>query len=228
MVTNKLHTPPIVFPNLIGNPINALNNLKQVLKTVAFTSLESGAIATALAANEARYSNIEDEPDIVDYNKAYGVYFKNMPNYGQLELGNVDPSAGNDYTGIDGNTYTFSNIVFPAALVTAQQPKRIVKTQIQGRDGAIKEYIGMNDWNITINAVVTMPANIAPIDFLNAMNKMLVAPVPIPVTNYYLNNLNIHWVVIEDIQLNQVEGEYSAQSVNITCCSDIPLENFLP
>ena len=228
MVTNKLHTPPIIFPKLAGSPINALNNLRQVLKTATFTATERTAIVAALVANEAKFGNVADEPDIVDYSKTYGVYFTNMPNYGQLELGNVDQSAGNDYTGIDGNTYTFSNIVFPAALVTAQQPKRIVKTQIQGRDGAIKEYIGMNDWNITINAVVTMPANIAPVDFLNAMNKMLVAPVPIPVTNYYLNNLNIHWVVIEDIQLNQVEGEYSVQSVNITCCSDIPLENFLP
>lgn len=179
------------------------------------------------ATSLAGYS--PDTSEFFDPTKSFGVLL-NSPSYGTLELGNTDlhVASGNSYTGIDGKSYTFQNIVFPVAIVDAKQNKNIIKTKITGRDGEIKEYIGMNDWSITISSVVDMPPDEAPMAFLQAFLQMLTAQVTIPVKNYYLNALGISHMVIEDVELGQAEGGYSSQPIKITACSDNPLTDFLP
>lgn len=229
--THKLTSkqPLVMKVPVFGSLQNAVNSFSFIIPRALRSVLDIAAIKTAFAANDAMVGEYDpDTPDVIDYSKVFGQVFANMPIYGSLELGNVDPNSGNEYTGIDGNEYAFSNIIFPIAIVQAVQPKRIVKTDIQGLDGSIKEYIGMGDWQVTINAIVNMPADQAPIDFLNAIADIIKAPVPIPVTNYYLNELGITYLVIEDVNLSQVEGEYSNQNIVITACSDTPLTEFLP
>lgn len=230
--TNKLTSkqPPLALKApVFGSVQNAINSFSFIIPRALRSVMDITAIKSAFAANDAMNGGYDpDSPEVIDFSKVFGQVFANMPIYGSLEFGNVEPDGSNEYTGIDGNTYTFSNIIFPIAIVQAVQPKRIVKTDIQGLDGSIKEYIGMGDWDVTINAIVNMPADQAPIDFLNAINEIIKAPVPIPVTNYYLNNLGITYLVIEDVNLSQVEGEYSNQSIVITACSDVPLLDFLP
>ena len=119
-------------------------------------------------------------------------------------------------------------MIFAVAIIDAKQTKNIVKTKITGRDGEVKEYIGMNDWSITISSVIDMPPDQAPLSFLQAFIQMLTAQVTIPVKNYYLNALGISNIVIEDVDLGQVEGGYSSQPIKITACSDVPLTDFLP
>lgn len=229
-----LKTPPSPF--ILNNPItgSGQNVLNQLQFFFPVASAQAGLIIgtkVAFAANDAKSLDIYNPNTVEFYDpaKTFGLIL-NKPSYGLLELGNTDPHVqnGNQYTGIDGNSYTFQNIVFGVAIVDAKQTKNIIKTKITGRDGEIKEYIGMNDWVITINSVIDMPADQAPLPFLQAFLLMLTAPVTIPVKNYYLNAIGISHVVIEDIELGQAEGRYSSQPITITCSSDIPLTDFLP
>lgn len=246
--TGALVIPQQPFKNLnriTGNQQNGINDLTFLFPRLAVRAVQEGALLASFAVLKAR-ANIKanrpnhvildqptidraDDGEIPDLNKIYGVVL-NVPVYGWIEFGNVDPQnqSGNNYTGIDGVSYTFPNIVLPIAIITVTQPTNIVKTRITGRSGSIKQYIGSDDKNITINSVINMPNDQAPTEFLQALQQMKDAPVAIPVTNYFLNALNINYIVIEDISTPQEEGGYSNQSLTITACSDIPLATILP
>ncbi len=248
MQTNPLQIPGSTF--ILNNPItgsgqNVLDSLQFYFPAAAaqagltVATIEGFAANTAkdLAtppkrkpANLAQFSNYKW--DNYDYfvPKNYLGSLLNCPTYGTLEFGNIDAASsnGNTYTGIDGKQYTFQNMIFAVAIIDAKQTKNIVKTKITGRDGEVKEYIGMNDWAITISSVIDLPPDQAPLSFLQAFIQMLTAQVTIPVKNYYLNALGISNIVIEDVDLGQVEGGYSSQPIKITACSDVPLTDFLP
>ena len=216
---------------LTGSGQNVLNALQFFFPAAASQAGLTIATKVGFAANEewSFYDYLPNEAEHFDPTKAYGATL-NKPTYGILELGTTDASVttGNQYTANDGKTRNFYNIVFPIAIIDARQSKNIVKTKITGRDGSIKEYIGMNDWAITIKSVVDMPADQAPLYFLQSFLQMLIAGVSIPVKNYYLNALGISNIVIEDVDLGQAEGGYSSQPITITCVSDVPLSSFLP
>lgn len=116
------------------------------------------------------------------------------------------------------------NFKTASVLMTVSQGKKIIKTEIQGRDGTVKEYIGMDDFQIQINGIITGPNGHYPIDEVASLKQILDAPIPIPVASTYLNNIGINLIVIEGYELAQEAGGYSYQTFSITCCSDVPQE----
>ena len=249
MQTNplKIPTTPFILNNpIVGSGQNVLDALQFFFPAAASQAALRIGVKEAFATNTAKdkltapksqqtdlsaYNKYTPDGDVeqFDSSKSFGLIL-NRPVYGTLELGNTDPhnANGNNYTGIDGKSYTFQNIVFPVAIIDARQNKNIVKTKITGRDGEIKEYIGLNDWSVSISSVIDMPPDQAPLDFLHAFTQMLTAQVTIPVKNYYLNALGISNIVIENVDLGQAEGGYSSQPIKISACSDIALVDFLP
>ena len=132
------------------------------------------------------------------------------------------PDAGLGYNGALGHpvicdltfqqaTYpdpaTGNNVVTPAlrietVIMTITQTKNIVKTTIQGRNGTVKEYIGDGDYMVDINLVITSNANGQyPRDEVGDLIRILKAPVSIPVTSWYLQQLGIDYLTIEKLQL---------------------------
>lgn len=164
-------------------------------------------------------------PDTADYIGTLG-----LPIYGSIIFGNVDihDKSGNTYTGIDGVQYSFNNLQVDSCLITCEQPTSIVEAKITGRPGRVKEYIGLDDWNVTITLIFDNATDQAPKDFISNIWQVKQAQVAIPVTNYYLQLLGIGFIVIKDISLPQEMGKYSSQTVTITAASDIPLSDFLP
>lgn len=108
-------------------------------------------------------------------------------------------------------------------LLTVTQAKKIITTEIQGRNGTVKEYIGMDDYEIQINGILTGTNGNHPADQINSLMSMLTARVTTPVTCDYLQNLGIHNIVIKDFTLQQDAGGYSTQNFSITCLSDEPV-----
>ncbi|MGN6296301.1 MAG: DUF6046 domain-containing protein [Ginsengibacter sp.] len=103
----------------------------------------------------------------------------------------------------------------------------IVKTQIQGRTGTVKEYIGEDDWQITINGLLLSDNGKTPtkeiIDLKNMVHNfknMKRTRAAVPVICSYLNNLDIFSIVIEDFAMEQEPGGYSKQAFTITAISD--------
>lgn len=109
-------------------------------------------------------------------------------------------------------------------IMIVNNPIKVIKTEIQGRDGTVKEYIGKGDASITINAIITGPNGAYPREEVNRLKQWLDAPVSKEVVSWWLDNLGISNVVIEDYSFPQAQGGYSYQPVTINAISDAPVE----
>lgn len=137
---------------------------------------------------------------------------------------NIEFSAGEYETNTPGVFKQFGPMRFEAVLLTVSQAKKIIKTEIQGRDGTVKEYIGMDDYAVGINGIITGGNGHYPIGDTASLKKILDAPIALNVASTYLQNLGITTVVVESYTLEQKEGGYSYQTFSISCISDAPQE----
>ena len=112
---------------------------------------------------------------------------------------------------------------FQTCLITVTNSNKIIKTEIQGRNGTVKEYIGSNDASVVIKGVITSKPNVYPFDIVKQLSDWLNAPVSKGISCKWLNNLNIFNVVVEGFDLPQQEGQYSQQYFTINAISDIPV-----
>lgn len=151
------------------------------------------------------------------------------PIYADLTLGDaINPNA-NSYTDTSGIVRRFNAITFATVLITIAQSKKIVKTEIQGRDGTIKEYIGKDDYVVTINGILPGSNGRYPRDDVSSLNQLLDAPITIAAVSWWLQLFNIHSLVIQDFNIPQLPGDYSQQSFSITALSDAAQEiKFIP
>lgn len=131
---------------------------------------------------------------------------------------------GAEYVDQFGVTQSFPDIRLDNVLVTISQAKNIVKTQIQGRNGTVKEYIGMDDFAINIQGAINAPRGQYPLDAAKNLKRMLDAPIPLAIASWWLQNFDIDTIVVQDYSLPQAVGEYSTQYFTISALSDSPIE----
>ncbi len=127
---------------------------------------------------------------------------------------------GQTYQNELGQTFTFPDITLETVLLNMGQTKNIVKTQVQGRRGTVKQYISLGDYILTINAIICGNNGVYPRSDVQSMITMLECPNPITITSWYLNMFLISSIVIDEYDCNQDEGQYSRQAISITACSD--------
>lgn len=128
------------------------------------------------------------------------------------------------YTDDNGRSVNFQGITLDTMLITVAQQKRIVITEIQGRDGSVKEYIGMGDYQVTINGMIIGDNGRYPSQEVAALKEICKAPVSLQVVSRYLQNLDIFNLVVQDFTFDQAPGGYSQQLFSILCLSDAPVE----
>jgi hypothetical protein len=133
--------------------------------------------------------------------------------------GSRTPVKGND-SGIGEAFYMNLETV----LITVQQPIRVIKTEIQGRNGTVKEYIGADDAKITINGIITGFNGVYPKDEVARLKRWLDAPVSKDIVAWWLGNLGVNKIVVENYSIPQVQGGYSYQMFSIDAISDLPVE----
>lgn len=119
---------------------------------------------------------------------------------------------------------TTDQIRLQTVLCTVARPSIIVKTQIQGRNGTVKEYISKDDFQVSINGIIAGQNGQYPEAEALAVQRMCEAPVPIPVVSRFLNGMGIYNIVVEDYSMPQVAGGISRQDFSINAISDEPLE----
>lgn len=142
----------------------------------------------------------------------------NTPVYSDLTFN------GKTYIDDAGNSVTIPTINFQTVLLIVDQSKNIVTTQISGRDGTVKEYIGLDDYRITVMGVITGGNGEYPSVEVSDFIKVLKAGVPIKVTANYLTQFDISDVVVSDFSFPQTEGSNSMQVFNCTLLSDNTVE----
>lgn len=140
----------------------------------------------------------------------------NTPVYSNIHFLDVE------YTDNQGRVVTTNGKIYDAVLITVSQAKKIITTEIQGRDGTVKEYIGLDDYQVVVNGILTGANGVRPVDEIAQLKKMLDAPVRIDVACAYLQDLGIHSLVVMDYTFEQQAGGYSYQTFSITFKSDVP------
>lgn len=110
---------------------------------------------------------------------------------------------------------------YEAVLITVSQEKKIITTAIQGRDGTVKEYIGLDDYQVVVNGIITGANGQRPMDQIIALKKMLDAPIAVEVASRYLQALDINYLVLKSYELDEQEGGYSYQRFSLTFISDV-------
>lgn len=110
-------------------------------------------------------------------------------------------------------------------LLEVSQAKRIVSTEVVGRDGSILEYIGLGDYEITINGfLINYDTQDYPEAKVMAMKRVLDIPQSLKVSSLYLNRLGIDRIAIKDYNFPIMEGHIQVQPFKITAISDLPYE----
>lgn len=116
-----------------------------------------------------------------------------------------------------------AHIPIDTALFTVNQTKNIVVTNIQGRDGSIKEYMGLSDYNINIKGTICGENGVYPYEQFENLIKFLTFDQSIGVFSKYLNDVfNIQELVI--IKYDLPQESQSFQKFEIDCLSDKPVE----
>lgn len=207
-------SPPLPFPQPV-KPDFAIG-----LATAAVTVAETAAFALKL-------NDFSAFP--ADDNVPYG----NSPMGGRIypiTLGADSADGTNTYTDAQGNEGSYKTIELDCAIVEAVDfNNKVVVTNIQGLPYSNKEFISNGDNDITITGIFNSVQGMAPVDFIANMKAIFNAPVPIPVTNYYLNLLGIYYIVImPGTTMGQMKGGYATQMFTIKAISDVPMTELLP
>lgn len=130
-----------------------------------------------------------------------------------------------EFTDFINNRQSFTDQVrLECVLCTVSRPSVIVKTQVNGRNGTVKEFIAKDDHQVTINGIIVGPNGQFPVNQIIALRRIADAPVPIPVTSRYLNTLGVFNIVIEDFNAPQEAGGLSRLNFSIQAVSDEPLQ----
>lgn len=129
---------------------------------------------------------------------------------------------GFDFTDPSGNNWVLDHLEILTCLVEVKQDRHIVKTPIQGRNGTIKEYISDDDYYITINGLLSSNyQDIFPQEEMNSLMQFCQVPSSFEITSPLLNRyFNIHNVIVNNYNFNQVEGDRSNISFQLDLISD--------
>lgn len=141
-------------------------------------------------------------------------------------MGNLDIASGSyTYPATDGTDKTepYDGITIDTVLFDVNQDKNIIKTQVQGLKGSIKEYISQSDYVIKISGIITGKNGIYPHDEVQALRKILIAPVALKINSRYLTLMGIDRLVVEGYSFPQSIGSYSYQAFELNCLSDLPV-----
>jgi hypothetical protein len=129
------------------------------------------------------------------------------------------------YTDFNKNRQvTTDELRLQTVLCTVSRPSIINKTQIQGKNGTVKEYISKDDYAVTINGIIVGENGQYPQTEALALQRIADAPGPIPVVSRFLNAFEIYNIVVMDYSMPQTAGGISKQEFTLNCISDEPLE----
>jgi hypothetical protein len=227
---NKTTAPVYIAEAITEAGVFARNKIKEAITQVSISKQETLVKAAKRKSVVTEVGTLPpfDTPDKAD-EPYLGIIADGMPVYGSIILGDV-PAGEKAITWVDNNgaNAKLPRIPIAVAIVQATPSKNIVKTNINGRDGSIKEYTGLNDVNITIDCTIHYPINQSREDILRQIDLFYQCPYAVPVTNQRLNALGVTHIVIENMNYNQRPGEYSSLFFTIQASQDIPITDILP
>lgn len=129
------------------------------------------------------------------------------------------------YINRDGQKVEYTELKLLAAKVMVSQSKNIITTQIANRDGSVKQYVSLSDYNISISSKISELFNIFPADQLTAWQGLANVPENIEITSKLLNKyIAVDRVVIKDFSFSPLTGSLNEVALNMTLLSDVDID----
>jgi hypothetical protein len=130
------------------------------------------------------------------------------------------------YKNLQGEQIDFEELQIDTVLFDVSMAKNIVKTEIQGRNGTVKEYISDGDYQVVIRGLIASESSDKyPDEEVKKLVEILKVQKDLAVESRFLNDVfDISNIVIESYSLPQAEGFQNIQGFEITAISDDPIE----
>lgn len=211
-------TPLFVFPPAVALTDKLVPRYKVIpLDEYWDNNTPGGAYQEGSFADATRGAfRVGEEPtDVANYESLLG-----NPVYSTLEFPQKGPLEAMAPVGILANQKGKVALRIDMAIVEINQTKNIVKTVIAGRNGTVKEYIGLGDFEINIQGAVVSKYNTYPEDEVLRLIEILSLNTQIPIAGGMFGLFNIQWVVVEDFRIRELEGTRNVVPFNIRCISD--------
>lgn len=173
------------------------------------------------------------------------------PSQFQFEEKMADPEVAKSYLGtnvvdnlvIEAGEYidpelktnvAYAGIRIDAVLFNVLRPKRVVSTEVLGRQGTVNQYITLGDYLVDINVILNGRSterspgvfdmeNIgsqAPFDDMAKLLVIMNAPAAIPVTSRFLGVFGITDLIFTEYTVPQRTGSWNSQEIRIRARSE--------
>ena len=204
---------------VIDTPRQAVAKFPKVKTSLVLKGFGLQALKTKL------YQPGEEEVDV-----RAGVSYLGTPVFMNVEL---EPGTYTDrngeainYGGIFTNTPGEDGFKIDTVLCDVTIVKQIIKTNIQGVNGSVKEYISQGDYDITIRgALVDESGQRYPEEQVKQLVEYCEVPESVRIYSRFLNdNFDIQYLTIQEANFPQVEGVENVQLFEIKAVSDDPIE----
>jgi len=152
------------------------------------------------------------------------------PVYSNLEI----PKG--EYTDLDGNIIQFEGIRIDTVMFDVSQERNIIRTQISGRNGTVKQFISDGDFVINCTGIITgrsveqgkafQVQNVVgvPEEEIRKLRAICSVPREIEVVSEFLDFFGITTVVINQPSYSQKEGSRGEIIFQMQMYSDEPIE----
>ena len=181
-----------------------------------------------LQALKSKFYNFGEETP--DDKGAVATSYLGTPVFMNVEFlpGNYKDKKGREisYGNLLKNNEDSTAFAINTVLVDVSQSKQIIKTNIQGLSGTVKEYISKGDYQIKIRGIlVDESSERYPQEQVIQLREYLDAETTIGVAGRFLNDLfDITDIVVEGYNFPQAEGAQNYQLFEINAVSDNPIE----
>lgn len=148
--------------------------------------------------------------------------FTNQPIFDRLRI----PAGSTPATRDNPNGIAYDEFVFEYdPVIDCSQAKEIVKSRPWGvSSGTVKEWIGIDDWSISIRGILSGSDGTFPEAEVNALKTICQINASLAVESRLFNIYGIEAMVIEDYDFKSVVGFPDSMAFVIKACSDEPLE----
>lgn len=182
-----------------------------------------------LQALRKTFYSFQLNAELEDENAADLTSYLGTPVFSNVEL------IPGEYTDKDGEKIPYGEILknsesgtfrIDTVLIDVSQEKQIIKTNIQGVSGSVKEYISKGDYQIKIRgALVDENGRRYPEEQALQLKEYLDAETTIGISSRFLNDIfEVTNIVVESYSFPQVEGFQNMQFFEVSAISDDPLE----
>lgn len=129
------------------------------------------------------------------------------------------------YINLFGDVIAYDEVKLESVLVSADRPKNVIRTAVQGRDGTIKEYIAAGDYVINISGVIVGEKGTFPELEVERFTSLMDASASLPVVSSFLNDaIGVGDVVVDRHSIKQIRGFRDTVQINIICYSDVAID----